>query len=74
MSYGIPSVCSHQVAKNFDAIKKSKIDYYKNNEELIKIILKLKRNKNYSLLASKRSLKTIQNFKWAKILRVFDNF
>ncbi len=74
MSYGIPSVCSHQVAKNFDAIEKSKINYYKNNEELIKIILKFKRNKNYSLLASKRSLKTIRNFKWDKILEVFNNF
>ena len=26
MSYGIPSVCSQQVAENFDAIKESKIN------------------------------------------------
>ena len=74
MSYGIPSICSKQVAQNFDAIKESKINFYKNNEDLIKIILKFKKNKNFSLSASKRSLKTIQKFKWNKILKVFDNF
>ena len=74
MSYGIPSICSKQVAQNFDAIKESKINFYKNNEDLIKIILKFKKNKNFSLSASKRSFKTIQKFKWNKILKVFDNF
>ena len=68
MSHGIPSVCSQQVAENFDAIKESKISFYKNNEEMIKIILKLKRNKRFSLSSSKRSLQTIKKFKWDKIL------
>ena len=68
MSYGIPSVCSQQVAENFDAIKESKINFYRNNEEMIKIILKLKRNKNFSLSASNRALQTIKKFKWDKIL------
>ena len=68
MSYGIPSVCSQQVFENFDAIKESKINFYKNNEEMIKIILKLKRNKNFSLSASKRALQTIKKFKWDKII------
>ena len=68
MSYGIPSVCSQQVFENFDAIKESKIDFYKNNEEMIKIILKLKRNKNFSLSSSKRALQTIKKFKWDKII------
>ena len=72
MSYGIPSVCSKQVAQNFDAIKDSKISAYKNNEEMIKIILKLKRNKNFSLSSSKRSLKIIKKFKWDKILPVLN--
>ena len=72
MSYGIPSVCSQQVAENFDAIKEGKISSYKNNEEMIKIILKLKRNKNFSLSASKRALKTIKKFKWEKVLPVLN--
>jgi len=72
MSYGIPSVCSQQVAENFDAIKESKISSYKNNEEMIKIILKFKRNKNFSLSASKRALKTIKKFKWEKVLPVLN--
>ena len=72
MSYGIPSVCSQEVIKNFDAIKESKISFYRNNEEMIKIILKYKRNKNFSLNASKRALKTIKKFKWEKVLPVLD--
>ena len=72
MSYGIPSVCSQQVIKNFDAIKNSKIQSYKNNDELIKIILKYKKNKKFSINSSKRSLKIIQQFKWDKILVLFD--
>ncbi len=68
MSYGIPSVCSKQVIENFDTIKDSKISFYKNNREMIKLILKLKRNKTFSLSASKRALKTIEKFKWNKIL------
>ena len=70
MSYGIPSVCSQQVAENFDAIKKSKISFYRNNQELIKIILKLKKNKKYSLSLSKKSFQIIKKFKWDKILPV----
>ena len=72
MSYGIPSVCSQEVIKNFDAIKESKISFYRNNEEMIKIILKYKRNKSFSLNASKRALKTIKKFKWEKVLPVLD--
>ena len=72
MSYGIPSVCSQEVIKNFDAIKESKTSFYRNNEEMIKIILKYKRNKNFSLNASKRALKTIKRFKWEKVLPVLD--
>ncbi len=68
MSYGIPSICSKQVVENFDAIKESKINYYKDNKEMIKLILKLKNNKKFSLSASKRSLKIINKFKWNKIL------
>ena len=72
MSFGLPSVCSKQVAENFDGIKKSKINYYRNNEELAKIILKYKRNKIFSLSSSKRSLNTIKKFKWEKVLPVLN--
>ena len=72
MSYGIPSVCSKQVINNFDSIKEGKINYYNNNKELIKIIFKFKRDKNFSLSASKRSLKVIKKFKWEKILPVLN--
>ena len=72
MSYGIPSICSQQVSENFDAIRESKINFYKNNEEMIKIILKLKRNKDFSLSSSRRSLKTIKKFKWDKVLLCLD--
>ena len=74
MSYGIPSICSQQVAENFDEIKESKINFYKNKEEMIKIILKLKKNKNFSLSSSKRALKTIKKFKWDKILSILNKF
>ena len=72
MSYGIPSVCSQQVLENFDAIKESKISFYRNNKEMIKIILKLKENKNYSLSLSKKSFQTVKKFKWDKILTVLN--
>ena len=39
---------------------------------MIKIILKLKRNKNFSLSASKRALKIIKKFNWNKILPVLN--
>ena len=72
MSYGIPSICSQKVAKNFDAIKGSKINIYKDNKEMIKLILKLKKNKDFSVKSSKSSLKKIKDFKWEKILLFLD--
>ena len=68
MSYGIPSICSQQVYENFDALKKSKINYYKNDNDFIKLIIKLKKNKNFGQSSSKLALKNIRNFKWEKIL------
>ena len=68
MSFGIPSICSKQVAENFDLIKESKICSYKNDDEIIKIIFKLKKNKSFANNVSKRSLKTIKKFKWDKVL------
>ena len=67
MSYGIPSVCSQQVSQNFDAIKKSKINFYKNDDEMIKLIFRFMENKKFSMSSSKRALKTISLFKWDNI-------
>ena len=74
MSYGIPSVSSKQVVQNFDTIKHGRFNFYNNNKELIEIILKFKKDKNFSESASKRSLKVIKNFKWEKILPVLNKF
>ena len=52
--------------------KEGKINYYNDNKQLIKIIFKFKRDKNFSLSASKRSLKVIKKFKWEKILPVLN--
>ena len=68
MSYGIPSVCSKQVSENFDAIKNTKINFYKNDSEMIRLIIKLKENKNYALNSSKRALKNIGKLRWDKVL------
>ena len=72
MSYGIPSVCSKQVSENFDAIKNTKINFYKNDSEMIRLIIKLKENKNYALNSSKRALKNIVKFRWDKVLLTFN--
>ncbi len=72
MSYGIPSICSEKVAKNFDAIRNTKINFYKNNDEMIKLIVKLKKNKKYAQNASSRAIKNIGKFRWDKVLKTFN--
>lgn len=72
MSFGVPSISSKQVLENFDAIKQGKLAFYKNKKELIDLILKFKRNKNYSISMSQRGFKIIKKFKWDKILRILN--
>ncbi len=72
MSYGIPSICSEKVAKNFDAIRNTKINFYKNNDDMIKLIIKLKENKKYAQNASSRAIKNIGKFRWDKVLKTFN--
>ena len=72
MSFGIPSISSKQVLQNFDKISSYKMVCFKNNAELINLITKLKENKSFSNQSSKRSLSAIKNFKWEKVLKVFD--
>ncbi len=72
MSYGIPTVCSYQVAKSFDAINKSKVNFYKNEKDMLELIYKFKESKKFSLSASNRSLKLISQFKWEKVLSILN--
>ena len=72
MSYGIPSISSKQVIENFDKISSNKMIYYKNKSDLINLIIKFKENKSFSDQSSKRSLNAIKNFKWEKVLKIFD--
>ena len=72
MSYGIPSVSSKQVLENFDKISSHKMVHYKNNSDLVNLIIKFKDNRSFSNQSSKRSLSAIKNFKWEKVLKIFD--
>ena len=39
---------------------------------MIRLIIKLKENKNYALNSSKRALKNIGKFRWDKVLLTFN--
>ena len=68
MSFGLPCISSTRVIKNFDKLNSSIIKSYKNDDELIKLILKFKNNRKFSTKISQKSLKTIKKFKWEAIL------
>ena len=72
MSYGIPSVSSKQVLKNFDKISAHKMVHYNSDSDLVNLIIKFKESKSFSNQSSKRSLSAIKNFKWEKVLKIFD--
>ena len=61
-----------RISENFDKISSNKMIYYKNNSDLINLIIKFKENKSFSDQSSKRSLNAIKNFKWEKVLKIFD--
>ena len=72
MSFGIPVISSNQVINNFDAINYKYFPKYKNQNELVNLIFKLKNNKVYSNGISKRSLQIIKKFKWENVLKSLD--
>ena len=72
MSYGIPSISSKQVLENFDKISTHKMVHYNSYSDLVNLIIKFKENKSFSNQSSKRSLSAIKNFKWEKVLKIFD--
>lgn len=63
MSYGLPVICSEQVAINFD---KSTI-IYKSNEDLISKIVEIKNKKVIWNKFSKRSISFVKKFKWKNV-------
>ena len=63
MSYGLPVICSSQVASNF----KNNILTYKSSRELINKILYLKNNKPFWNKFSKKSHTFVKKFKWKDI-------
>ncbi len=72
MSYGIPSISSEMVYKNFDSIRKLNICYYKSNDNFFDLIVKLKENKVFSKKYSEKSIKIVKKFKWEETLKIFD--
>ncbi len=72
MSYGLPSVCSEQVANNFDKIKNFKLTYFKNNQDIIKLVIRFLKNKKISQQSSRRSLIAAKFFLWNKIFYKLD--
>ena len=63
MSNGIPVICSKRVSSNF----KNNVVDYNNNNELIKKVVNLKKNKKLSEKLSKKSLKYIKKFSENKV-------
>ena len=67
MSYGLPVICSNKAAQNFD----KNVISYKENHDLINLIVKLKDNKKISNQISKKSIKFVKNYSWKKIGREY---
>ena len=63
MSYGLPVVCSKKTALNFG----KNVLSYKNNNELTKVIHRLKQNKKISDVFSRKSLSYVKKLNWNKI-------
>ncbi len=67
MTYGLPVICSDQVAKNFD----KNVLTYKSNSDLIDKIIKLKNKKNFWNFFSKKSYFYVKKFKWKNISKKY---
>ena len=67
MSYGLPVICSDKAAQNFN----KNVISYKENHDLINLIVKLKNNKKISNQISKKSIKFVKNYSWKKIGRQY---
>jgi len=63
MSFGLPVVCSKQSGSNF----RNYVVSYKEDDDLIRKILSLKKSKSKSLFYSKKSKSCVKNLIWKKI-------
>ena len=63
MSYGLPVICSRKVSLNF---RKSVLSF-KSNEELIREIIDLKKDKKKSNYFSKKSIQFSKKLYWKKV-------
>ena len=63
MSFGLPVVCSKQTGSNF----RNYVVSYKEDDDLIRKILSLKKSKSKSLFYSKKSKSCVKNLIWKKI-------
>ncbi len=72
MSYGIPTICSNKSFNNFDLKQNKDLLVYKNDEQLINLIFKLKTNKKLSNKISKNGYQKIKsNFNWDRVLKKY---
>ncbi len=72
MSYGIPTICSFKSFNNSVLKKNKDLLVYKNDEQLINLILKLKTNKNLSNKISNNGYKKVKtNFNWDLVLKKY---
>ena len=63
MSFGLPVICSKQVALNFG----NNVLFYKSKDDLINKIIEIKNNKSLWNKFSKKSVSFVKKFKWKKI-------
>ena len=73
MSYGIPCIVSKIVKENFHNINSNLLPIYNNDEDLIRLIFKIKKNKKFSEYLSKKGLEFSKKFKWKKIFKNIEN-
>ncbi len=72
MSYGIPTICSFKSFNNSVLKKNKDLLVYKNDEQLINLIFKLKTNKSLSNKISNNGYKKVKtNFNWDLVLKKY---
>jgi len=74
-SFGLPSVSSKKVFLGLNNNnKKLNFLYYKNEKQLIDLIIKLKKEKKFSEKISKISRSYVRDFSWEKVLHKYNTY
>jgi len=74
-SFGLPAVCSKKVFSSLiNRRKKPNFLYYKNEKQLIDLIIKLKEQKKYSEKISSISHNYVKQFSWNKVLSKYSKY